>query len=239
MRRILALLNLVFSTIFLSFIAIIIAPFNCSEKINNALARLWARLHLFVCGIKVISEGSENIEVTPCVFMCNHESVLDIFALYCSLDVPFKWIAKKELFSVPFLGWALKAGGHIDMDRKNPRKAVKALNRAAHYLEEGKNIIIFPEGTWGRGDRLLPFKRGGFNLAIKVDVPITPVAIKGTGRLQPEGSYVPKSKGLINVSIGKPIYHSKDISSRARLMEEVRIEIERLLAENNDVELNI
>ncbi|HOT42044.1 MAG TPA: 1-acyl-sn-glycerol-3-phosphate acyltransferase [Syntrophorhabdaceae bacterium] len=108
MRRILALLNLVFSTIFLSFIAIIIAPFNCSEKINNALARLWARLHLFVCGIKVISEGSENIEVTPCVFMCNHESVLDIFALYCSLDVPFKWIAKKRTIFSTFSWMGIK-----------------------------------------------------------------------------------------------------------------------------------
>ncbi len=231
MRRLLALLNLVFSTIFLSIIAVLIALFDPSGKINDFLARLWARLHLFICGIKVYTDGFQEIHKSPCIFMCNHQSVLDIFALYCSLKVPFKWVAKKELFSVPFLGWALKAGGHIDMDRKNARNAVKALNRAYKYLKEGTSVLIFPEGTWGRGERLLPFKKGGFNLAVKAGAPIIPVAIKGTGWLQPEGFYVPRSKGTIYVSIAKPIYHSKDIpSQRAYLMDKVKSEIEELLS---------
>ncbi|MCX8111373.1 MAG: 1-acyl-sn-glycerol-3-phosphate acyltransferase [Syntrophorhabdaceae bacterium] len=229
MRKLIILLNLVFSTIFLSFMAVIIAPFDAAGRINDRLARIWARLHLFVCGIKVVIGGNENIKTSPCIFMCNHESVLDIFALYCSLDVPFKWVAKKELFSVPFLGWALRAGGHIAMDRKRPRRAVESLNRAAQYLKEGKNVLIFPEGTWGKGDRLLPFKRGGFNLAIKTHVPIVPVAIKGTGELQPEGFYVPKSKGIIYITIARPVYHPEGTSStRAKLMEAVRSGIERL-----------
>ncbi|HOV89766.1 MAG TPA: lysophospholipid acyltransferase family protein [Syntrophorhabdaceae bacterium] len=233
MRRLLALLNLIFSTIFLSLIAVPMAAFDPSGKINDFIARLWVRLHLFICGIKVYTDGFKDIH-SPCIFMCNHRSVLDIFALYSALHVPFKWVAKKELFSVPFLGWALKAGGHIDMDRKNARNAVKSLNRAYEYLKEGTNVLIFPEGTWGKGERLLPFKRGGFNLAIKAEVPIIPVAIKGTEWLQPEGFNVPRSKGTIYVSIAKPIYHSKDIpSQRAYLMDIVKSEIERLISKRS------
>lgn len=230
MRRFFSLLNLVFSTILLSIIALLLSPFNNrSEKIQR-LGRIWARNHLRICGISVELKGEKKIPVSPCIFMCNHESVLDIFSLYCALKVPFIWIAKKELFSVPFLGWALKIGGHIEMDRKRPRRAIESLNRAAQYLKKGKSIVIFPEGTWGKGDRLLPFKRGGFNLAIKTDVPIVPVAIKGTGRLQPEGCFVPRSKGIIHVIIARPVYHSRySPTARANLMETVRSEIERLL----------
>ncbi len=231
MRRILALFSLLISTIFLSIVAVFVSSFDRKGKLINRLGVLWARLHLFVCDIKIHVDGVENIIQGPCVYMCNHQSVLDIFAIYVSLRVPFRWIAKKELFSVPFLGWALKAGRHIEMDRKNPVKAMKSLNKALTVLKEGISIVIFPEGTWGRGDRLLPFKKGGFDLAIKGDTPVIPIGIKNTGRLQPEGCYVPQSKGIITVFIGKPIYHSKDIPSpMARLMEVVREEIERLVA---------
>ncbi|MCX7965944.1 MAG: 1-acyl-sn-glycerol-3-phosphate acyltransferase, partial [Syntrophorhabdaceae bacterium] len=191
--------------------------------------RLWAKIHLFICGIKVYTDGLANI-TKPCIFMCNHQSVLDIFALYASLNVPFIWIAKKELFSVPFLGWALKTSRHIDMDRRNPKKALKSLNRAIQHLREGRNIVLFPEGTWNKGDKLLPFKKGGFNLAIKEGVPIIPVGIIGTHDLQPEGYNVPVKKGTIKVLISKPLYTSKNLTSqRDSLMESVKKELEKLV----------
>lgn len=233
MRRVLALANLVFSTIFLSLLVIFISPFDRSGKITSRLERFWARLHLFVCGIKVNIDGVENIISGPCVFMCNHRSVLDIFGLYYSLKEPFVWIAKEELFSVPFLGWALKAGGHIGMDRKNPKKAIKSLNRALNNLKDGKKIIIFPEGTWGKGDKLLPFKRGGFDIAIKGGVPVIPIGIKGTGDLQPEGYNVPVKKGIIHIIIAKPIYNPKGLlTERKKLMDSVKKELEDLIFYN-------
>lgn len=230
MKRISALLNLIISTIVLSLIAVLISPLDKKGKIINRLGRIWAIFYLYICHIKIRTRGVENIIEGPCVYMCNHQSVLDIFAIYVSLNVPFKWIAKKELFSIPFLGWALKAGRHIEMDRKNPVKAIKSLKKALVNLKNGINIVIFPEGTWGKGDRLLPFKKGGFDLALKAGVPIIPVGIKGTRTLQPEGYNVPIKKGTIEVNIGRPIYNSKGpMTEIDSLMDSVKKELEALI----------
>jgi len=233
MRRISALLNLITSTIVLSLIAVFLSPFDRKGKIINRLGRLWAILHLSICNIKVRTEGVENIIEGPCIYMCNHQSVLDIFAIYVSLNVPFKWIAKKELFSIPFLGWALKAGRHIEMDRKNPLKAIKSLKKALINLKDDINIVMFPEGTWGKGEKLLPFKKGGFDLALKGGVPIIPVGIIGTRTLQPEGYNVPIKKGTIDVNIGRPIYNSKGSMIEIHsLMDSVKKELEILVYGN-------
>lgn len=229
MRRFIALLNLVFSTIFLSIIALIISPFDRSGEKINKIGRLWALLHLKICSIKVYVEGYENITGPPYIFMSNHQSVLDIFAILYSFKLPFKWIAKKELFSVPFLGWALKTGKNISIDRKRPRRAKKSMDRAAIVVKDSASIVIFPEGTWNKDYKLLPFKGGGFSLAMKTGVPIVPVGIKGTGELQPEGCFVPKNRGKITVKIGKPIYTEKKYTDKSSLALEVRFQIERLI----------
>jgi len=230
MRRLLSFLNLVFATIFLSIIAVILYPFDRKGEKVNKIGRFWAIVHLKACGIKVSLEGLENISEPPYIFMCNHQSVLDIFTLLSSLRLPFKWIAKKELFVVPFLGWALKSGRNISLDRKNPRKALKAMSEAARKIRDGMNVIIFPEGTWSKDGNLLPFKKGGFSLALRTGVPIIPVGIKGTGELQPEGCFIPREKGLIYVKIGEPVYTKKEgHSAKTQLMLEVRSRIERLI----------
>ncbi|MCX5803644.1 MAG: lysophospholipid acyltransferase family protein [Proteobacteria bacterium] len=230
MRRLLSFLNLVFATIFLSIVALILYPFDRKGDKVNKIGRLWAIIHLKVCGIRVSLEGLENISEPPYIFMCNHQSVLDIFALLSSLRLSFKWIAKKELFFVPFLGWALKIGKNISLDRKNPRKALKAMSEAARKIKDGMNIIIFPEGTWSKDGTLLPFKKGGFSLALRTGAPIIPVGIKGTGKLQPEGCFVPREKGEIHIKIGKPVYMEEEgNAAKTRLMLEVRSRIERLI----------
>jgi len=229
-RRLFSLSSLIFTTIFLSAIAIILYPFDSKGEKINKIGRLWAIIHLKVCGIKVSHDGFENILKPPYIFMCNHQSVLDIFALLSSLRLSFKWVAKKELFSVPFLGWALRIGRNISLDRQNPRKALKSINEAAQKIEDGMNVVIFPEGTWSKDGTLLPFKKGGFSLAIRTNTPIIPVGIIGTGALQPEGRYVPISKGLIRVRIGKPIYtKNKGNAEKNRLMLEIRSHIENLI----------
>jgi 1-acyl-sn-glycerol-3-phosphate acyltransferase len=229
LRRLLSCFTLVFSTISLSLAALIVSPFDRKGEKVNRIGRLWAIVHLKACGIRVSLEGIENISEPPYILMCNHQSTLDIFALLTSLDLPFKWIAKKELFSVPFLGWALKLGKNISLDRKNPRKALKAMNEAACKVKDGKNVIIFPEGTWSTDGTLLPFKKGGFSLALRTGVPVIPVGILGTGQLQPEGCFIPKKKGLIQVKIGQPIITEREgRTAKTELMFEVRSCIEKL-----------
>jgi 1-acyl-sn-glycerol-3-phosphate acyltransferase len=230
-RKLLSSLNLVLSTISLFLVALVISPFDRKGKKVNKIGRLWATIHLKACGIKVSLQGTENISEPPYVLMCNHQSELDIFALLSSLDLPMKWIAKKELFSVPFLGWALRMGKNISLDRENPRKALKAMNEAACRVREGMNIVIFPEGTWSADGSLLPFKKGGFSLALRTGAPVIPVGILGTRDLQPDGCFIPKEKGLVQVRIGEPIRTEREgRAAKEELMCDVRSCIERLIA---------
>ena len=102
------------------------------------MAEFWARIHLMASGIRVSVTGLENIASPPYIFMCNHQSALDIFSLFVALPLQFKWIAKRELFH--FLGWARKGREFISLD-KHPG-AIKAMDDAAQD-QESINIIIF------------------------------------------------------------------------------------------------
>ena len=229
MKKIVPLLSLTVTTIALFAIALVLSPFDHPGVRINGLGRLWARIHLKVCGISVSLQGCENLPNSPYIIMCNHQGVLDIFALQASLRASFKWIAKKELFSIPFLGWILRMGKNIALDRENPRKALQAMREAARKIENGMNVVIFPEGTWGTGGTLLPFKKGGFSLAVRTGVPVVPVGIAGTGELQPEGCFVPLKKGRIVIKIGPPIKIADgETGKRERMMLEVRCHIEGL-----------
>jgi 1-acyl-sn-glycerol-3-phosphate acyltransferase len=163
--------------------------------------------------------------------MSNHQSALDIATLLAGLPVPFKFIAKRELFRIPVFGWAIRRAGYISIDRQNPREALKAIEEAVARIKEGANVLIFPEGTRSADGKLLPFMKGAFSLAGRAGVPVVPLAIVGTNALQPRGAAVPKSKGRVVIVVGRPIPpRGKGLSYKAELMEEVRRAIEGLLA---------
>jgi 1-acyl-sn-glycerol-3-phosphate acyltransferase len=233
MMRIIAPISLVCSTIFLSSVALAASIFDSKGIVIHKFSCFWAFLHLKMCGIKVLSKGTENLSKPPYIIMCNHQSALDIFVLYIALPFLFKWVAKRQLFSIPFVGWIMKRAGYVSLDRENAREGLKAINDAAQKIREGMNIIIFPEGTRSKDGKLLPFKKGVFSLALRSGVPVIPVGIIGTSRLQPKGSLMPQEKGVIYVNIGKPILIIGDkTSEKARIMDEVRVSIEKLTAEN-------
>ncbi|MCX5806426.1 MAG: lysophospholipid acyltransferase family protein [Proteobacteria bacterium] len=233
MMRIIAPISLICSTIFLSSIALAASIFDNKGIVIHKFSCFWAFLHLKMCGIKVLSKGTENLSKPPYIIMCNHQSALDIFVLYIALPFLFKWVAKRQLFSIPFVGWIMKRAGYVSLDRENAREGLKAINDAAQKIREGMNIIIFPEGTRSKDGKLLPFKKGVFSLALRAGVPVIPVGIIGTSRLQPKDSLMPKAKGVIYVNIGKPVLINGDkASEKARIMDEVRASIEKLTAEN-------
>ena len=162
--------------------------------------------------------------------MCNHQSALDIHSLLVALPFEFKFVAKESLFRIPLFGWAMKRAGHISLDRDNPRKALKSMDEAARKIRGGLNIVIFPEGTRGVGGTLLPFKKGGFALALKAKVPVVPVGIVGTAALQPEGAHVPQRGGHVTIRMGEPIPVSgSGVAYKDEFMREVRARIEELL----------
>ncbi len=231
MRRAVVLVNYVLSTIILSTFALFVALFDKREETIHRIGRFWAKLHLSLAGIDARIEGLERLGSPPYVFMCNHQSALDIYALMTGLPLSFKWIAKRQLFRIPLFGWALRKAGYISIDRENPREALKAIEEAARKIREGMNIIIFPEGTRSADGELLPFKKGGFTLALRAMVPVVPVGIYGSSSLQPKGSFIPRRKGVIYIHVGEPvILEGMDRSKKTGVMDDVRRRIEGLMA---------
>jgi 1-acyl-sn-glycerol-3-phosphate acyltransferase len=118
--------------------------------------------------------------------MSNHQSNFDIPVFFSALPVQFRWLAKAELFKIPIFGRGMRGAGYISIDRSDRKSAVKSLARAAESIRNGKSVLIFPEGTRTSDGNLLPFKSGGFILAIDAGVPIVPMAVHGTFEVMPK-----------------------------------------------------
>jgi len=115
------------------------------------------------------------------IFCVNHPSAADIPILLASLPVSFRFLAKRELFELPFLGWYLRRAGHIAVERQRPRDARRSFDEAARRIREGTSVVLFPEGHRSRrAGEMLPFKSGSFYLAIQSGVPIVPITLNGT-----------------------------------------------------------
>ena len=169
------------------------------------LARGWARLILFVTGVRVRREGGEAlVPSSPYIFAANHQSQYDIFVLQGYLGHDFRWLAKKELFRVPVWGPAMRSAGYIPVDRSGGRQAMASLNEAASRIAGGTSVVIFPEGTRSPDGRLQDCKAGGMQLAIKAGVPVVPVAIAGTHGILPTGKVLARP-GRVTVRVGRPV----------------------------------
>jgi 1-acyl-sn-glycerol-3-phosphate acyltransferase len=197
---------------------------------DNALwipRHLWSPGLLWAGGGKLQVEGLENVDFRkPHVFVCNHQSTIDIPSLFMALPISFRWVAKSQLKWVPFIGWYLAATGHIFVNRSNRQKAIASLDKAAKKIRGGTNIIIFPEGTRSPDLRVQPFKKGPFALALHAGVPVVPVTIEGSGRLMPKNTWR-ITPGPIRVKVGKPIevapFAPDDRAGLARRVREVII----------------
>jgi 1-acyl-sn-glycerol-3-phosphate acyltransferase len=193
------------------------------RTIHSYAAVPWARVILWVCGIKVRAKGQENVDTQPPrIYMTNHQSYFDIFALLAHVPVNFKFIMKQELMRIPILGFTMRNAGYIGIEREDPRKAVQSIKKAAEKIKSGSSVVIFPEGTRSIDGRLQPFRRGGFNLALKSGCDIVPVAISNSYRIVPKGS-LKINKGTFDIHICPPIsvkgYDRKNIS---QLMDRVK-----------------
>jgi 1-acyl-sn-glycerol-3-phosphate acyltransferase len=196
------------------------------------LARLWSRSVMCFAGVKIVIENRATlVPEEPYVFMSNHASSLDIWAVFVAIPRRLRLIAKKQLARIPLFGWAMWAGRFIFIDRGNGVAARRSIEEAGRRIHDGDSVLIFPEGTRTRDGSLLPFKKGGFHLAIKAGVSIVPVALCGTRALMPRGSLLLRS-GAIKVIIGQPI-STRDLSDedRVKLPERVRGIVEVMLAE--------
>ncbi|MGE0785282.1 MAG: lysophospholipid acyltransferase family protein [Sandaracinaceae bacterium] len=167
--------------------------------------RFWARSVARGIGLRVDTFGLERIDATATyILMANHQSHVDIVTLFTGLPMVPGFLAKAELSRVPVFGRAMKAGGHVFVERGQHREAIAALDRAAEDLRRGGSIVIFPEGTRSRRREVLPFKKGGFHLAKKARVPVVPIGLRGTADILPKHENAIRP-GRVEVHIGEPI----------------------------------
>jgi len=151
--------------------------------------RLWARTLLAAAGARVTMHGLEHArERSPCVFIANHQSIVDVWVMLTLGPPNTRFVAKRELFRIPILGWALAATGCISIDRSNRKRAIRSLHEAGERIRAGRSVVLFPEGSRSRDGRLAPFKKGAFHLALTAGVPVVPVAITGSFEVAPPGT---------------------------------------------------
>jgi 1-acyl-sn-glycerol-3-phosphate acyltransferase len=191
----------------------------------------WGRRLLRLNGARLRVEGLERLEESGAyVFVANHASLVDIWALLAAVPQSVKFLAKRELLHWPLFGRVLRAAGHLPIDRADLRHAVAAYDEAAAKIRLGTSAAVFAEGTRTRTGDLLAFKRGPFVLAIRAGVPVVPVWIGGTFGMLPRGS-LRFRPGEVVVRLGEPMptaHLSHD--DRERLAQEARGAVARLAA---------
>ena len=152
--------------------------------------------------------GLENIPEGPVLFVSNHQSNMDIAIICGFIDKPKGFIAKKELKKLPLINKWITLAGSIYLDRENPRKSMEGILEGIKTLKNGHSLVVFPEGTRSRGDKMGEFKSGSFKLATKSKVPIVPLTIDGTYRVMEANKILIKPSNL-NFYVHKPIYTDK------------------------------
>ena len=174
-------------TIVLGVLSILSSVFDRRGRAAHGCARAWAWLILRTTGVHVAVEGLERLSPgRTYVFVSNHQSIYDIPVIFASLPYQLRIIAKESLAKFPVLGWHLKRGGHLFVDRRHPDRA-GILKRWRSLVSEGLSLIIFAEGTRSWDGVVARFKAGSFLLAIEAGLPIVPLAVVGTRRVMPKG----------------------------------------------------
>lgn len=188
-------------------IFLITAPFDRRGVIIHRYTCLWASIYSWVHPHwQVTIEGRENARGGPYVIVANHQSTLDILVLF-RLFIHFKWVAKAEVFLVPFIGWNMFLNRYVRLRRGSKKSIADMMAASERKLSEGSSILIFPEGTRSRDGRLQPFKHGAFTLAKRAQVPIVPVVIEGSGKALPRRGFVSEGRHVIRIRVLPEIPH--------------------------------
>lgn len=202
--RILSLLYVVFGILLTLLLILIAIPIAIISPLGRTMAwieRFWSRALIRLSGMRVTARGMEHIKNEKTyIFICNHQSALDIPLMMFFAPKQLRMIFKKELLYIPLFGlilWLLK---FIPIDRANREKAVLSLKKAAKRIHDGINIVIYADGTRSLDGELKPFKKGAFMLAIEAQVEIIPVTISGTINV------MHKLGSVFDVKFGKEVH---------------------------------
>ena len=223
----------VLSTIFCGSLSYILMLFDKSGDRAFRLGRIWSRSLCWFAGAKVTVDGLNHLDPKQNYIFCpNHLSYMDTPVIIMNIHWPFRFLAKTELFGIPFMGTHLKQAGHVPVPLDDPRASIRTLSRAAEMVQQrGISLLIFPEGGRSETGELQEFKDGAAYLAIKAQVPVVPITLIGTRGVLAMHSPV-FHRGAVRVRLGHPIPTvGLTVRDRENITNAMRAQIEDMQAE--------
>ncbi len=223
---------LTLATVACGSLSLLISFVDKNGRVQHRVARVWARLCVWISGARLIVRGAENLHKCPvAVYAANHTSYMDTPVVFASLPFQFRILAKKELWPIAFIGWYLDRSGQIPINTANPHASLSSLGVGVKALRTGMPLFVFPEGGRTSDGELQKFLSGAAYLAIRAQVPLIPVALSGVYDLLPIHTHHFYPVDL-TLSVGEPIPTTGMTLRQAEaLTETLRDEIARLLGE--------
>jgi 1-acyl-sn-glycerol-3-phosphate acyltransferase len=221
---------IIISTACHGMVSFVISLFDRTPPRQLKVARAWARSLVRIAGVKVTVEGLERIQPGGnYVFVANHVSYMDIPVVLAHIPEDFLFLAKGELFKIPFLGTHLKTAGHVLVPLQDPRSSIKTLQHTAALLHDGRSTLVFPEGGRSESGNLREFKDGAAFLAIRAQIPVVPMAMIGLRDIL-QMHTLTFHRGSVTLRIGEPISTAgMTTHQRAELTVKMRDQIAGML----------
>ncbi|WP_050615316.1 lysophospholipid acyltransferase family protein [Bacillus testis] len=195
------------------------------DKKKHFLAKHWSKTLVRISGTKVTVIGEENMPTGAVLLVSNHEGNFDIPVLLGFLEKPFGFISKIEVLKIPIVHKWMRIMNCVFMDRKDRRQSIQAIRQGIAILKEGHSLSVFPEGTRSKGGPVGEFKAGSLRLASDAQVPIVPIAIKGTsGAMEKNKGWIKPAE--VTISILPPLtYEQYKEMAMVELAKKIEAEI--------------
>ena len=220
-------------TLLTGWITVLVSIMYSPKAASRYIAANWGRLLCWLTPVWVTVEGAENADpARTYVVVCNHQSQYDIFVVYGWLKLDLKWVLKAELRNVPGVGIGCEKAGHIFVERGNPEQTRKAVNDALERVGGGVGILFFAEGTRSHDGQLKPFKKGAFRVATSQKLPILPITIVGTRKIQkPKSMMIFPGKARMVIHPAIEVDGGTEPTNILDLMKQTRVAIASALPE--------